>query len=145
LRLVSKINLPTAIAPAEKGSLDESIPQFIGLYHGDFSSPASVKQVIESADLVLDIGGIIRAELNAGLFTDDFARLNYHLLPEAFGCQGWLTAKVGTVAELDEILSKIEEHDGAAYIQVLIPEAESQPLPSEVIDRDYKIHVPPVG
>lgn len=325
--LLSKINLPTAIAPAEKGSLDESIPQFIGLYHGDFSNPASVKQVIESADLVLDIGGIILAELNAGLFTDnldhsrmisirdnhvqidtkvfvntaiddvlagllakvttrtqavvsekvdllplldsgndklssanfyprlqrclksgdtmvietgtcmmhlnpmvlpegvgaegqglwgsigwatpatlgvclakksgrtwmvtgdgshqltlneigvmgrygikpvifvinndiygvedffserghvydDIARLNYHLLPEAFGCKGWLTAKVGTVAELEDILGKIEKHDGAAYIQVLIPESESQPLPAEVIDRDYKLRVPPVG
>ena len=325
--LLGKINLPAAIAPAEKGSLDESIPQFIGLYHGDFSSPASVKQVIESADLVLDIGGIILSELNAGLFTDnldrermisirdnhvqigtkifvntafddvlagllakvktrpqpvvsekidilpatgngddklssatfyprlqrclksgdtlvvetgtcmmhlnpmvlpkgvgaegqglwgsigwatpatlgvclakksgrtwmvtgdgshqltlnelgvmgrygikpvifvinndiygvedyfserghiydDIARLNYHLLPEAFGCKGWLTAKVGTVAELDDILGKIEKHDGAAYIQVLIPEAESQPLPAEVIDRDYKLRIPPVG
>ena len=325
--LLSKINLPTAIAPAEKGSLDESIPQFIGLYHGDFSNPASVKQVIESADLVLDIGGIILAELNAGLFTDnldrsrmisirdnhvqidtkvfvntaiddvlagllakvttraqavvsekvnllpvldsgndklssanfyprlqrclkagdtmvietgtcmmhlnpmvlpegvgaegqglwgsigwatpatlgvclakksgrtwmvtgdgshqltlneigvmgrygikpvifvinndiygvedffserghvydDIARLNYHLLPEAFGCKGWLTAKVGTVAELEDIIGKIEKHDGAAYIQVLIPESESQPLPAEVIDRDYKLRIPPVG
>jgi indolepyruvate decarboxylase len=325
--LLGKINLPAAIAPAEKGSLDESIPQFIGLYHGDFSLPASVKQVIESADLVLDIGGIILAELNAGLFTDnldpnrmisirdshvqigtkvfvntaiddvlagllakvktrpqpvvsekidllpatgngddklssanfyprlqrclksgdtlvvetgtcmmhlnpmvlpkgvgaegqglwgsigwatpatlgvclakksgrtwmvtgdgshqltlneigvmgrygikpvifvlnndiygvedffserghiydDIARLNYHLLPEAFGCKGWLTAKVGTLAELDDILGKIEKHDGAAYIQVLIPEAESQPLPAEVIDHDYKLRIPPVG
>ena len=325
--LLSKINLPTAIAPAEKGSLDESIPQFIGLYHGDFSNPASVKQVIESADLVLDIGGIILAELNAGLFTDnldrsrmisirdnhvqidtkvfvntaiddvlagllakvttraqavvsekvdllpvldsgndklssanfyprlqrclksgdtmvietgtcmmhlnpmvlpegvgaegqglwgsigwatpatlgvclakksgrtwmvtgdgshqltlneigvmgrygikpvifvinndiygvedffserghvydDIARLNYHLLPEAFGCKGWLTAKIGTVAELEDILGKIEKHDGASYIQVLIPELESQPLPAEVIDRDYKLRIPPVG
>jgi len=325
--LLGKINLPAAIAPAEKGSLDESIPQFIGLYHGDFSTPASVKQVIESADLVLDIGGIILAELNAGLFTDnldpnrmisirdshvqigtkvfvntaiddvlagllakvktrpqpvvsekidllpatgngddklssanfyprlqrclksgdtlvvetgtcmmhlnpmvlpkgvgaegqglwgsigwatpatlgvclakksgrtwmvtgdgshqltlneigvmgrygikpvifvlnndiygvedffserghiydDIARLNYHLLPEAFGCKGWLTAKVGTLAELDDILGKIEKHDGAAYIQVLIPEAESQPLPAEVIDHDYKLRIPPVG
>lgn len=325
--LLSKINLPATIAPAEKGSLDESIPQFIGLYHGDFSNPASVKQVIESADLVLDIGGIILAELNAGLFTDnldrsrmisirdnhvqidtkvfvntaiddvlagllakvttrtqavvsekvdllpvldsgndklssanfyprlqrclksgdtmvietgtcmmhlnpmvlpegvgaegqglwgsigwatpatlgvclakksgrtwmvtgdgshqltlneigvmgrygikpvifvinndiygvedffserghvydDIARLNYHLLPEAFGCKGWLTAKVGTVAELEDILGKIEKHDGAAYIQVLIPESESQPLPAEVIDRDYKLRIPPVG
>ena len=325
--LLSKINLPAAIAPAEKGSLDESIPQFIGLYHGDLSNPASVKQVIESADLVLDIGGIILAELNAGLFTDnldrsrmisirdnhvqidtkvfvntaiddvlagllakvttrtqavvsekvdllpvldsgndklssanfyprlqrclksgdtmvietgtcmmhlnpmvlpegvgaegqglwgsigwatpatlgvclakksgrtwmvtgdgshqltlneigvmgrygikpvifvinndiygvedffserghvydDIARLNYHLLPEAFGCKGWLTAKVGTVAELEDILGKIEKHDGAAYIQVLIPESESQPLPAEVIDRDYKLRIPPVG
>jgi indolepyruvate decarboxylase len=49
------------------------------------------------------------------------------------------------VAELEDILGKIEKHDGAAYIQVLIPESESQPLPAEVIDRDYKLRIPPVG
>ena len=75
----------------------------------------------------------------------DRAKLNYHLLPEAFGCKGWLTAKVGTVAELEDILEKIENHDGAAYIQVLIPESESQPISEVDIDRDYKLRVPPVG
>jgi recombination protein RecA len=47
---------------------------------------------------------------------DDLARLNYHLLPEAFGCKGWLTAKVGTVAELDDILSQIEKQFGKGSI-----------------------------
>ena len=324
--LVKKINLPAAVTPCDKGVLDESMSQFIGLYNGKMSSPASVKQVIEGADVVLDIGGMIPAELNTGLFSDDLdpsrvvsirdnhvqlgdkvfantaiddvidallagvkprtepivsekallpltgsgsdtlssaafyprlqrllksgdtlvietgtcmfhlngmllpegveaegqglwgsigwgtpatlgvcmgktsgrtwmvtgdgshqltlnelgvmgrygikpvifvlnndiygvedvvserghgyddlAKLNYHLLPEAFGCRGWLSAKVGTVAELEDVLAKIEKHDGAAYIQVLIPESESQPLPAEDLDRDYKLKVPPVG
>lgn len=324
--LAKKINLPAAITPCDKGVLDEAMPQYIGLYNGKMSNPSSVKQVIESADLVLDIGGMIPAELNTGLFTDnldfskvvsirdnhvqldtkvfmntaiddvieallskvktrtesvlseksllpvigsgsdilssasfyprlqrllksgdtlvietgscmfhlngmllpegvqaegqglwgsigwatpatlgvclgkksgrtwmvtgdgshqltlnelgvmgryrikpvifvlnndiygvedvlsqrghvydDLAKLNYHLLPEAFGCKGWLTAKVGTIAELEEVLAKIEKHDGAAYVQVLIPESESQPLPAEAIDNDYKLKVPPVG
>lgn len=324
--LVKKINLPAAVTPCDKGVLDESMPQHIGLYNGKMSSPCSVKQVIESADLVLDIGGMIPAELNTGLFSDDLdpsrvvsirdnhvqfgdkvfantaiddvidellskvtsrtepvvsekapllltgsgsdtlssstfyprlqrllksgdtlvietgtcmfhlngmllpegveaegqglwgsigwgtpatlgvcmgkksgrtwmvtgdgshqltlnelgvmgrygikpvifvlnndiygvedmvserghnydnlAKLNYHLLPEAFGCKGWLSAKVGTIAELEEVLGKIEKHDGAAYVQVLIPESESQPLPAEDLDRDYKLCVPPIG
>jgi indolepyruvate decarboxylase len=324
--LVKKINLPAAVTPCDKGVLDESMLQYIGLYNGKRSSPSSVKQVIESSDLVLDIGGMIPAELNTGLFSDDLdlsrvisirdnhvqfgdkvfantaihdvidsllsrvtprtesvvsekallplkgtgsetlssstfyprlqrllksgdtlvietgtcmfhlnamllpegveaegqglwgsigwgtpatlgvcmgkksgrtwmvtgdgshqltlnelgvmgryginpvifvlnndiygvedmvserghiyddlAKLNYHLLPEAFGCKGWLSAKVGTVAELEEVLVKIEKHDGAAYVQVLIPESESQPLPAEDLDRDYKLRVPPIG
>lgn len=76
---------------------------------------------------------------------DDLARVNYHLLPQAFGCQGWLTLKVGTVAELEAAFAKIAAHEGAAYIEVMIPEAESQPLPEGIIDNAYKLRTPPVG
>lgn len=73
---------------------------------------------------------------------DDLAPVNYHLLPAAFGCKGWLTRKVGTVAELDAALDAIDTHDGAAYIEVMIPDEESQPLPDDVIDRGYKLRTP---
>ena len=76
---------------------------------------------------------------------DDLARVNYHLLPQAFGCQGWLTLKVGTVAELEAAFAKIAAHEGAAYIEVMIPEAESQPLPEGIIDNAYKLRTPPIG
>jgi len=76
---------------------------------------------------------------------DDLAKLNYHLLPQAFGCEGWLALKVGTVAELEAAMAKIEVHDGAAYIEVLIPETESQPLPEAIIDNAYKVKTPSVG
>jgi len=76
---------------------------------------------------------------------DDLAAVRYHLLPEAFGCRNWLTARVGTVAELDEVLRRITGHDGAAYVEVLIPNEESQPLPDAVIDAGYKLRTPPVG
>jgi indolepyruvate decarboxylase len=52
--------------------------------------------------------------------------------------------KVGTVAELDDVLARIEDHDGAVYVEVLIPEEESQPLPANVIDLDYKLVVPTI-
>ncbi len=73
---------------------------------------------------------------------DDLAPVNYHLLPEAFGCRNWLSAKVSTVAELEAVLDEIEAHDGAAYIEVMIPNEESQPLPEDVIDRGYKLQTP---
>ena len=73
---------------------------------------------------------------------DDLAAVNYHLLPAAFGCKGWLSAKVTTVAELEKVLDDIDAHDGAAYIEVMIPNEESQPLPDDVIDRGYKLRTP---
>jgi indolepyruvate decarboxylase len=73
---------------------------------------------------------------------DDLAPVQYHLLPEAFGCRGWLSCKVATVAELDAALDAIDAHDGAAYLEVMIPDEESQPLPEEVIDRGYKLRTP---
>ena len=73
---------------------------------------------------------------------DDLAPVRYHLLPAAFGCSGWLTRKVTTVAELDAALDAVDAHDGAVYLEVMIPDEESQPFPDEVIDRGYKLRTP---
>jgi indolepyruvate decarboxylase len=76
---------------------------------------------------------------------DDLAEVNYHLLPGAFGCKNWLSARVSTVAELDQVLDQIESHDGAVYIEVMIPNEESQPMPESTIDSGYKLKTPEVG
>lgn len=76
---------------------------------------------------------------------DDLAAVNYHLLPEAFGCKGWIVAKVTTNAELDAVLAKIAAADAPAYVEVMIPNEESQPLPAEVIDNGYQLRTPAIG
>ncbi|MCH9700799.1 MAG: alpha-keto acid decarboxylase family protein [Actinomycetia bacterium] len=320
---VRKIDLPVALLPNDKGTIDESLPQYLGLYAGDSSQPPEVRDAVEQADLVLDIGGAVLTELNTGLWSDlldvsravcihdnwvrigtsvflnvaiddvlaellrraepttsdrtaierllpvegsgadptssaslyprlqrrikagdtllietgtcmmhlngmrmpagvgvegqglwgsigwatpaclgvalaktagrtwlvtgdgshqltlneiavmgrygikpvifvlnnnlygievilsewghpydDLAPVQYHLLPAAFGCAGWLSMKVATVAELDAALDAIDRHDGGCYIEVMIPAAESQPLPTEVVDRAYKLRTP---
>ena len=73
---------------------------------------------------------------------DDIAPVRYHLLPAAFGCTDWFSARVGTVAELEQALATIEARDGAAYIEVMIPNEESQPLPPQTVDRGYKLLTP---
>jgi indolepyruvate decarboxylase len=73
---------------------------------------------------------------------DDLAPVQYHRLPAAFGCKDWLSVKVTTVAELDDAFDAIAAHDGAAYIEVMIPNEESQPMPEDVIDRGYKLRTP---
>jgi indolepyruvate decarboxylase len=322
-KLLDKANLPVAITPYDKGVVDESMPQYIGLYNAAGSQPAAVRDLVESADLILAIGGVLLTELNTGFWGDvvntdraivihdnwirigtdiylnvaiadvldallkkvkprklpaapahdeleitgagaqrtssanfyprlqrhlkagdtliietgtsmfhlngmrlpagvdaqaqglwgsigwatpaalgmalakkagrtwlvtgdgahqmtlnelavmgrcgvtpvifvlnnglygveeiisqrgneynALAPVDYHLLPEAFGCKDWLTAKVTTVAELDQVFEEIEGHDGAAYVEVMIPDEESQPMAEDVIDRAYKLQTP---
>jgi indolepyruvate decarboxylase len=322
-KLVARANIPFAVTPNDKGSLDESLPQFIGTYAGESSTPGMVRDLVEEADLVLDIGGIARSELNTGMWSDnlpvekmasihdnwvrigekvfihvamgellvklaeritprqsrasasvaplpltgspadpvcsssfyprlqrclkagdtvvietgtcmfhlnavllpqgvtaegqglwgsigwatpacmgvamakksgktwmvtgdgshqltlnelavmgrygikpiifvlnnglygiedviserghpydDLAPVNYHLLPAAFGCKGWFTTRITTVAELEKALEFLESHDGAAYLEVMIPGEESQPMPKSVQDRGYKLNTP---
>ena len=73
---------------------------------------------------------------------DDLAAVEYHLLPAAFGCGGWLSARVRTVAELEAALDAAERHEGAVYLEVMIPNEESQPFPEELVDRGYKVRTP---
>ena len=73
---------------------------------------------------------------------NDLASVRYHLLPAAFGCQGWLSEQVRTVSELEAVFERIEAQDGAAYIEVMIPNEESQPLPETTLDRNYKLKTP---
>ena len=322
--LVTKLDIPVAVTPNDKGTIDESLPQYLGLYAGNSSQPVAVRDAVEQADFVLDIGGAVLTELNTGLWSDmldmhraacihdnwvriggssvflnvaiddmvsallqrvepkksarsaserllplvgsgddptssanlyprlqrrikagdtllvetgscmmhlngmqmpagvgvegqglwgsigwatpaclgvalaktagrtwlvtgdgshqltlneiavmgrygikpvifvlnnnlygievvisewghpydDLAPVQYHLLPAAFGCAGWLSVRVTTVAELDEALDAIDRHDGGCYVEVMIPAAESQPFAAEVIERAYKLHPP---
>jgi len=323
VEFVGRANLPVALTPNDKGVIDESLPQFIGMYSAGSSRPAEVREVVQQADLILDIGGLMLTELNTGLWGDvldtekavcihdnwvrsgtdvylnvaigdvldalidavaprerdagpalaeleltgsgdeptssanfyprlqrrlrsgdtvvietgtcmshlnsmrlpagvgaegqglwgsigwatpatmgiamaktagrtwlvtgdgshqttlnelavmgrygvtpviivlnnglygiedviserghgydDLAPVNYHLLPAAFGCTDWLSVRVSTVAELDAALDAVDAHDGAAYLEVMIPDEESQPLPVDVIDRGYKLRTP---
>lgn len=75
---------------------------------------------------------------------DDVAAVNYHLLPQAMGCKNWFTARVATIGELETALATIASNDSAAYIEVMIPESESQPMPQAAIDMVYKTQTPKV-
>ena len=50
---------------------------------------------------------------------NDLAPWNYHALPAALGCQGWFTAKVSTLGELDAALERASKSDSACYIEVV--------------------------
>lgn len=73
---------------------------------------------------------------------DDLAPVHYHLRPAAFCRTGRLTRRVATVAEPDGVLAELDSHDGAAHIEVMIPNEESQPLPASIVDRGYTLNTP---
>ncbi|MFM8339294.1 MAG: alpha-keto acid decarboxylase family protein [Fluviibacter sp.] len=73
---------------------------------------------------------------------DNLAAVKYHLIPEAMGCKGWVTGRVTTVAELEDAIKRIEASDAPAYIEVMIPAAESQPVSDAKKDQLYKLRTP---
>ena len=73
---------------------------------------------------------------------DDIAQWNYSHLPGAMGCSDWFCAKVSTVAELDAAIEKANAHDGASYIEVMIPASESKPVDIALQNHVYKANIP---
>lgn len=55
-QLIAKTQLPVFVTPMGKGAISEEHPNYGGVYAGAGSQPASVKEIIESSDLILSIG-----------------------------------------------------------------------------------------
>ena len=71
---VKKSGLSTYVAPMGKGAIDESLPNFVGLYAGLGCYP-DVQQAVEASDLVLSLGNV-KSDLNTAGFTYRISRLN---------------------------------------------------------------------
>ncbi|NDY84465.1 alpha-keto acid decarboxylase family protein [Orrella sp. NBD-18] len=68
---LDKSNIAFAATPMGKGVTSESHPNYLGIYSGATSSPKDLKTVIESADLVFDVGGLIPEDINTGYWTNN--------------------------------------------------------------------------
>ena len=55
--LIQKTNLPVFVTPMGKGAVDETIPNYGGVYAGEGSRP-EVRQIVESSDLILTVGAL---------------------------------------------------------------------------------------
>ena len=73
---------------------------------------------------------------------DDLAKVNYHQIPQAMGCQGWITGKASTAGELDALIERIQASHAPAYIEVMIPASESQPVSKTIQENMYKLYAP---
>jgi indolepyruvate decarboxylase len=67
LTLVEASNLPFATMFMDKTALDETHPQFIGMYDGRIMNP-EIREFIEDCDCVLNLGALW-SDLNTGAFT----------------------------------------------------------------------------
>ena len=72
--LVEKSGLPTFVAPMGKGAINETLPNYGGVYAGNGSN-AGVAERVEAADLVLSIGAI-KSDFNTAGFTYRVSQLN---------------------------------------------------------------------
>src|SRR5580692_11151015 len=70
--LIEALGCPFAVTPMEKGVLSETHAQFAGMYIGAGSSP-SVLEAIETADLVIDAGGVNFNEINTGAYSSQLS------------------------------------------------------------------------
>lgn len=66
----------------------------------------------------------------------------YAELPKALGCEGWWCGKAATLAELEAAFAAINQNSGAAYLEVMIPAVESQPLAEDVIEMMHQTQTP---
>ncbi|KAF2459291.1 thiamine diphosphate-binding protein [Lineolata rhizophorae] len=73
-KLVEKSGIPTFVAPMGKGAINETLPNYGGVYAGDGSN-TGVRERVESADLVLSIGAI-KSDFNTAGFTYQVSQLN---------------------------------------------------------------------
>lgn len=72
--LVKTSGLPTYVAPMGKGAIDETLPNYVGVYAGTGSN-AGVAEHVESSDLVLSIGAV-KSDFNTAGFTYRVSQLS---------------------------------------------------------------------
>jgi len=65
--LIEKSGIPVFVAPMGKGAVDETMPNFGGVYVGDGSAPG-VRERVEESDLLLSIGAV-KSDFNTAGFT----------------------------------------------------------------------------
>lgn len=73
LGFLNKSNLPFATTPMDKAVISEAHPNYLGIYNGMSSSPSNLKTLVENADLVLDIGGVVFEDFNTTFWTDNIS------------------------------------------------------------------------
>jgi indolepyruvate decarboxylase len=105
---IEALGCPFATTLMEKCVLDEGHPQFAGMYVGGVSDPKT-RQIVENADLVLDLGGVNLNDITTGAYSAN-------LDPARF-----------ITVELDDVRSGDEVFAGVRLADVLTELAKLKP------------------
>lgn len=151
--LVKRSGLPTFVAPMGKGAVDETLPNYGGVYAGDGSNDG-VRERVESSDLVLSIGAI-KSDFNTAGFTyrvsqlstvdfhSDYMRVRYSEYPgvrmqgvlrKVIAKMGKLSVQPGPVVS-NEIAQKDQDmsNDQAITHAWLWPRVGQWLLPNDIV------------
>jgi indolepyruvate decarboxylase len=124
--------------PAALGAAVAAPHRRVVLLTGDGAHQCSAQDISQFGRLglkpvifVLNNGGYLIERLlckEPSIAYNDIAAWRYSELPKVFGCDGWMTARVTTCAELDQALQRAATAESAVYIEVVTPPYESPPL-----------------
>jgi indolepyruvate decarboxylase len=107
-KAIEAVGCPFATTLMEKCLIDEGHPQFVGMYAGAASDPKT-RQIVEGADLVLDLGGINLNDITTATYSDklDLSR--------------FITAGLNDVRIGDDIIAGVRLADVLAELAKLKP------------------------
>lgn len=128
--LINITQYPVFTTPMGKSAIDESHPRFGGVYMGTLSQP-SVKQMVDSADLIISVGALL-SDFNTNIFqysytckniiefNSDYTKIKQSTFPG-----------VQMKQVLSELLMRIASAIPAHYTPPLMPTLLSAPLYSQ--------------
>ena len=125
--LVVKSGLPTFVAPMGKGAVDETLPNYGGVYGGS-GSHQDVREMVESSDLILNIGAI-KSDFNTGGFsyhTSQLSSIDFH--------STYIKVKYSEYhgVRMNGVLRKVTEKMGKLIVQ-------HAPRPAKTIPEDENL------
>lgn len=125
--LIEKSGLPVFVAPMGKGAVDETLPNFGGVYAGDASNPG-VQERVEAADLLLTIGSV-KSDFNTAGFsyrTSQLKTIDFH---STFTRVRWSeypgVGMKGVLRKVIDRLPKLNIQPGPAAPQNIVPQDDN--------------------
>jgi len=109
-KAIEALGCPFAVTSMEKCIIDEGHPQFAGLYAGATSAQAT-REIVEGADVVLDLGGINLNDISTASYSDRLDRARF------------ITVGLNEVRIGDELIAGVRLGDMLAEIAKLQPVA----------------------